>query len=352
MTGHPSASGKGTFGRLPNTSATRRQASGREGGVPRLLGVIVTYRRPEDLRATLDRLEGQVRPLDHLVVVDNAADAETESIVHSVGGHSDPEYLAMRENLGFAGGVAVGMEHILLDASDDDWIVVLDDDDPPPFPSAIQELEQFAASMLHQDPRTAAVGIHGARFDWRRGRIVRVPDQELQGAVAVDYVAGASVPFFRVAALRDVGPFSRDIFFGLSEVEHGLRLGAAGYSAYAHGDLWRRKRSMVGRMGVSGRPALRLSEVNWRQYYSLRNLIYVLRQHGRTGTALRVTLVPGLGKPLANLPLSPRLAMRSLRLSWRACRDGWAGRMGRTLEPHPWGRRAEKMPKWWEGENS
>ena len=318
------------------------------GQAPQLLGLIVTYRRPEDLRATLERLNGQVRRLDHLVVVDNAADRATESVVRTIQGDGRAEYLPMEENLGFAGGVGIGMEHILLAASDDDWIVVLDDDDPPPFPSVTQELEQFAASMLEEDPRTAAVGVHGGRFDWRRGRIVRVPDRELQGPVAVDYVAGASVAFFRVAALRDVGPFSRDIFFGLSEVEHGLRLRAAGYSAYAHGDLWRRKRSMVGRMRISGRPSLRVSEVNWRQYYSLRNLIYVLRQHGRTGTALRVTMITGFGKPLANLPLSPRLATRRLRLNWRACRDGWSGRMGRTVEPHPWGRRAEKAPKWWE----
>jgi glycosyltransferase involved in cell wall biosynthesis len=311
-----------------------------------------TYRRPVDLRATLALLEDQVRPLDRLVVVDNAADPETESIVRSLGRHPQAEYLPMEDNLGFAGGVGVGMEHILPHASDNDWIVVLDDDDPPPFPSAIQELEQFAVSMLLRDPRTAAVGIHGGLFDWRRGRIVRVPDHELQGPVAVDYVGGNSIPFFRVAALREIGTFSRSIFFGLSEVEHGLRLRAAGHSVYAHGDLWRRTRSMVGRMGISYRPAIRLSEVNWRQYYSLRNLIYILRQHGRRGTAMRVTLVAGLGKPVVNLPISPRLAARRLRLNWRACRDGWASRMGRTLEPEPWGRRAEKPPKWWEGEDS
>jgi len=314
--------------------------------------VIVTYHRPADLRATLGLLNEQIRPLDHLTVVDNAADPETESIVRNAWGQSAPEYLAMEENLGFAGGVGAGMEHVLPSASDEDWIVVLDDDDPPPFPSAIQELEGFAVSMLQRDPRTAAVGIHGSRFDWRRGRIVRVPDRELHGPVPVDYVGGNSVPLYRVAALRDVGPFSRDIFFGLSEVEHGLRLRAAGYSAYAHGDLWLRKRAKFGRMGVSGRPALRLSEANWRQYYTLRNLIYILRQHGRRGTALRVILVKGLGKPLANLPLAPRLAGRRLRLNWRACRDGWSGRMGRTVEPHPWGRRAEKAPKWWEAAES
>jgi glycosyltransferase involved in cell wall biosynthesis len=325
---------------------------GPEGDGLRLRGVIVTYRRPEDLRVTLTKIDDQTRPLDDLLVVDNAADAETESIVRTVGGHPDPEYLPMEENLGFAGGVGAGMDRMLVDASDEDWMVVFDDDDPPPFPTVLQELERFAIEMLRRDTRTAAVGIHGARFDWRRGRIVRVADHELRGAVAVDYVGGNSVPLFRAGAVRDVGPFSHAIFFGLSEVEHGLRLRAAGYSIYAHGDLWRRERSMVGRMGVSGRPSIRLSAVNWRQYYGLRNLIHILRQHGRTATALRVTLVTGLGKPLANLPLSPGRAVRLLRLNWRATRDGWTGRMGRTVEPHPWGRRAEKAPKWWEASAS
>ena len=38
---------------------------------PRLLGVLVTFRRPEDLGETLHRLAEQDRKLDTLVVVDN-----------------------------------------------------------------------------------------------------------------------------------------------------------------------------------------------------------------------------------------------------------------------------------------
>jgi hypothetical protein len=95
-------------------------------------------------------------------------------------------------------------------------------------------------------------------------------------------------------------------------------------------------------MGHTMRPGRALGETNWRQYYTLRNAIYLLRNLGHRGAALRVSLIPGLGKPIANLPRSPRLAVQHLRLNWRAVRDGWGDRMGRTVEPHPWGRRPGK----------
>jgi hypothetical protein len=81
------------------------------------------------------------------------------------------------------------------------------------------------------------------------------------------------------------------------------------------------------------RPGLRLPELRWRRFYTLRNTIYVLREHGHRAAALRVSLARGLGKPLANLVLNPRAAGRHLALNWRACRDDWSGRMGRVVEP-------------------
>jgi len=317
------------------------QRQGDVGG--RLLGVLPTFHRPVELAHTLGRLRDQSRLPDRLVIVDNAADPETEGVV---GRHGSAlpglEYLPSPENLGFAGGVAAGMEHVLPGAEDDDWVVVFDDDDPPPDDGRIGDLERFAARMRGSDPRTAAVGGHGGRFDWRRGRIRRVPDADLKDAVPVDYVGGNSIPFFLVSAIRKVGPFSRAVFFGLSEVEYCLRLRQAGYSVYADGELWKASRASRGRMGLAGRPSYRLPRLDWRRYYTLRNVIHILRTHQHSGTAARVVLIQGLGKPLANVPLSPGLAWRHLRLNWMACRDGWAGRMGRRVEPHPWGRRESK----------
>ena len=308
----------------------------------RLYGVLVTFRRPVALAETLRRLSEQDRPLDQLVVVDNDPSAESRAAV--AGARSiarSVEHLEMSENVGFTGGVAAGMRWVLERADDRDWIVVLDDDDPVPYPIVFSELERFAASMSERDPRTAGVGMSGGRFDWRRGRIRRVPDEELHGPVAVDHVAGNQVPFYLVAAVRDAGTFHAPLFFGLSEIEFGLRLTRAGYSFYAHGDLWRRLRERANRMGVDARPSWRLGPMNWRRYYVLRNSIYMLRRFEHTRTAVRVAAL-NLAKPVANLPFHPRLAADHLKTNLRACRDGWTGRMGLQVPPDSDARHARK----------
>lgn len=299
----------------------------------RLFGVLVTFRRPAALAVTLERLAEQERRLDHLVVVDNAPSDESRRAVASADGIAGSvEHLEMEENLGFTGGVAAGMRHVLEVAGDRDWIVVLDDDDPVAYPTIFAELERFGERMVSDDPKTAGVGISGGRFDWKRCRITRVPDHELTGPVLVDYVAGNQVPFFLVSAVRAAGTFHAPLFFGLSEIEFGLRLRRAGYSLYGHGEIWRGRRQDTGRLGRTLRPSRRLGATNWRRYYVLRNSVYMLRRFGRTDTALRVSFV-NLGKPLVNLPLTPRLAWRHLGINLRACRDGWTGRMGRRVEP-------------------
>lgn len=300
----------------------------------RLHGVLVTFRRPQWLALTLERLAEQVRPLDRLVVVDNGPMPETEGEVRRFAERWPfVEYLPTEENLGFTGGVELGMRHVLLDAADDDWIILLDDDDPPARSTDIRDMQAFADAMAGQDPKTACVGIAGARFDFRRGRIRRVPDAELDGPVAVDYLVSGRLPFYSVAAVRAVGPFLGQLFFGLSEIEYGLRLRRAGFSLYGNGRLWWDTRAASGRLNVTPAPSRRLSELRWRRYYSLRNTVYVLRRYGHPLTALRVSVVHGLLKPLANVFVSPRAAAAHLRLNATAVRDGWAGRLGRTVEP-------------------
>lgn len=330
----PASSSDAPVNSLSHWATKRTELVNDHAAQTHLYGVLPTFRRPRHLAETLARVSRQERTIDHLVIVDNSPGPQSRAVVEGFardGGRI--EYLPAPENLGFAGGVALGMEAVLPDADDDDWIVVFDDDDPLPWDSVFGDLEVFGARMVSVDARTAAVGLVGARFDWRRGGLTRVPDDELKGAVPVDFIGGNHFPLYRVGALRDVGTFSRDIFFGLSEIEHGLRLRKAGYSIYADGDAWRRRREEAGRLGIDIHPSLRFPQLNWRRYYSLRNVIFILRSHGKLGTAARVTLVKGIGKPLVNLLLDPRAGWRHLALNVRAIRDGWTGRMGRTLEP-------------------
>ena len=146
------------------------------------------------------------------------------------------DYVAAKENLGPAGGIALGMEQVLSRADDDDWIVLLDDDDPPPRVRSLEELKEMGDELLARDPRIAGIGLATARFDRRSGRLLLVSEAERASGTPIrgDYIGGNRLPIYRVAAIRDVGVFDPKLFFGFEELDFGLRLRRAGYSLYEY----------------------------------------------------------------------------------------------------------------------
>jgi GT2 family glycosyltransferase len=95
--------------------------------------VVVTFKRPNMLRACLVALLAQTRPLDEIIVVDNGGDQETEEMLAKLGGITQ---LTMQENLGPAGGYAAGMNHAYRDGHRYMWLF---NDDTVPAPAALQE---------------------------------------------------------------------------------------------------------------------------------------------------------------------------------------------------------------------
>ena len=298
-----------------------------------LHGVLVTYRRGEQLREYLDVLAGQTRALDSLVVVDNDVDASARHIVDTHGlPETEVHYLMSGDNIGPAGGIALGMCHVLDRATDDDWLLTLDDDDPPRTPDMIGELARFAVVLRDTDPTVGGVGLCGGCFDGRRGRFVTVADSELDGPVRSSWIGGNQLPCYSVRAVRAVGVFDKRYFINFEELDYGLRMADHGYRIYAHGRLWRLERERAGRLNRKVAPDRRLADPSWRRYYSLRNLVFLLRQRRRPLVALRVA-AESFAKPLVNLPRSPDLAWQHLRLNFRAVTDAYRGRMGRTVPP-------------------
>jgi GT2 family glycosyltransferase len=299
----------------------------------RLFGVLVTYRRPDDLEEHLRVLQKQTQRLDRLVVVDNAPDVTTEALVGSYADYAPVLYVPSRENSGAAGGIAQGLRSTLAVAHDADWVVLLDDDNPPRADDVLERLIEFAREH-ERDHLLGAVGLTGSRFDRRRGRLQRLSDDELVGALDVDFIGGNQFPMLRVAAVRDVGVFRGELFWGLDDLDFGLRLRAAGYRVLVSGDLVRWAREFHGRLGRRQEPArASVTRRPWRQYYTLRNLIDILRRNGQPVSALRVAATRGVGKAVVNTVRHPRHRDGTLCLSIRAVRDGWRGRLGRTVEP-------------------
>lgn len=300
--------------------------------MPRLYAIIVTYRRPAGLWAIVRSVLAQDRVPDVLVLVNNdASDTPATVAADCRSAGLETHLIEPGENLGPAGGTAIAMDWILSVSTDpDDWVIRFDDDKELPFRTLIGDLERFAVEQLASDSRLGAVGAVGSRYDFRRGRLVRVPDDELTGPVAVDYVPTNRFPLFRLKAIRATGGFDARLFYGSSEVEFGLRLRRAGFRIVADPATWKR----LGRVTAdTAGPSWRLQPWNWRRYYSLRNQIHYLRAFGHPWVAMRVACVRGIAKPAMSLFVTPRLAATHLKWNWRAVTDGWFGRLGRTVEP-------------------
>ena len=301
--------------------------------------VIPTYRRTQGLTATLDVLASQTKRPDAVIVVDNGSSADVAQLVEHFAERVPDvavSYVDPGANTGPAGAMFVAMERAVAGGNPNDWLLRLDDDRPLRSQTQLEELIDLCAEAMAKHPRVAAVGCAGSRYDWRTGRLVRPLQDPDGGLVEVDFLSTNHFPLFKLEAIRAVGPFDAELFFGSSELEYCLRLRRAGFVLYRT-DRWtdHRPESVASRA---------LPPSDWRRYYSLRNQIALLRRFGHSRTAVRVALIRGVGKPLANVPMRPRRAMRALSENLRAIRDGWSGRLGRTVDPDDWMGDVDEVP--------
>lgn len=127
--------------------------------IPRVAAVVVAWNRAELLQETLDGLGAQTRPLDDIIVVDNAS---TDSTPHLISTHpAVTNVVTMTANFGGAGGFAAGIARALDRGADLVWIM---DDDTIPSSTALEELLRVRA---HYEGTPAVLA---CRADWSDGR--------------------------------------------------------------------------------------------------------------------------------------------------------------------------------------
>ena len=126
----------------------------------RIAAVVVAYDRRDLLVDALDALAAQTRPLDVVVVVDNASHDDSAVVAgeHVVGA----DVLELPRNSGGAGGFAVGTAHAVEAHGAD--LVWLMDDDTIPTPTALAEL------LAARDAYPGPVAVLGSRVVWHDGR--------------------------------------------------------------------------------------------------------------------------------------------------------------------------------------
>ncbi len=290
----------------------------------RVFGVLVTFDRPAELRESVAAVAQQTLPPDRLIIVNNFAKQPLS--VNQLGDIGDLSITLVEagDNLGPAGGIALGMSIALDSAQDDDAIIVLDDDDPLVDNAVIEDLSRAFTSSAQQPGKLGAIGLRGAVLNDRTGRLTLPPSSD--EPVDVRYLKSDWAPLYSASAIRTVGPFRSDLFFGFDDLEMGARLVAGGYRVEQH---------RLGRQPAAAQvqPSRSFRRSPWRTYYTQRNLITILRYLGLNRAAIRTALLGGFAKPLVNLIAGPNRSIVQARMSARAVYDAARSRTGRTVEP-------------------
>jgi rhamnopyranosyl-N-acetylglucosaminyl-diphospho-decaprenol beta-1,3/1,4-galactofuranosyltransferase len=195
----------------------------------RVVAVVVSYNREKLLEETLSGLAGQGRPVDAVVVVDNAStDGALDVALRLVPAAN---VVALTRNTGGAGGFAVGIAEALRNHTPD-WVWVMDDDTVPR-PGALAAM--LDALKRHPDPsRVAALG---SRVVWTDGRdhpmnTPRVKPfvgrSERSAALAARATPIRSISFvssmFRAESIREEGLPIADYFLWNDDFEFSARL--------------------------------------------------------------------------------------------------------------------------------
>jgi rhamnopyranosyl-N-acetylglucosaminyl-diphospho-decaprenol beta-1,3/1,4-galactofuranosyltransferase len=96
----------------------------------KIAAVVVTYNRKKLLRECLDSLLKQTRPLDSIIIMDNASTDGTEEMLRKKY-LKNPifDYVNLGENTGGAGGFHYGIKRAY--EKDFDWLWLMDDDVEP-----------------------------------------------------------------------------------------------------------------------------------------------------------------------------------------------------------------------------
>jgi rhamnopyranosyl-N-acetylglucosaminyl-diphospho-decaprenol beta-1,3/1,4-galactofuranosyltransferase len=248
----------------------------------RIIGVVVTHKRRELLAESLKVLSTQSRPLDHLVVVDNADEAEVRALVE--GSDVPTTYLGSKHNLGGAGGFALGMLYALSLGAD--WLWLADDDGRPEGPEVLATLLDCATRhglaevspvvCDIDDPDRLAFPLRRG-VEWRRLRSELGTEDLLPGIASL--FNGA---LFSAAAVDAVGVPDLRLFVRGDEVEvhrrlvrSGLRFGTCLQTAYVHPNGAEEFKPILG-----GRMHTQYPDNETKRFYTYRNRGYLLSQPG------------------------------------------------------------------------
>ena len=246
----------------------------------RVTAVLVAYNRRELLRESLEALAAQSRPVDRLVVVDNASDdgsAEAaEELLDPWGGRA--RLIRLTQNTGGAGGFAVGIAAAVVEESTD-WVWVMDDDTVPG-PDALAGA--LAAHARYLESGQDDLAVMGSRVVWTDGEDhpmntpkpkIRADRHERQRAAKAGCMEIRSISFvsafLRASRVRQLGVPVADYFLWNDDFEYSTRMLKGARGLFVPGSVVTHKTAKRGSSDQDPGP---------RFFFEVRNKLWVFRR--------------------------------------------------------------------------
>ncbi|MCF1766045.1 galactofuranosyltransferase GlfT1 [Corynebacterium argentoratense] len=256
----------------------------------RVAAVIVTHKRVDLLRASLDVVANQTRPVEWVIVVDNGCEDAVRDLLNDVAGDRGV-YLPSATNLGGAGGFAYGFLQALALGAEAVWCA--DDDGRPENTEVLATLMDCATRHCLDEvspvvcnlaePDKLAFPLRRG-IEWRRYRSELfdpkhpVEEQDFlpniaslfNGAlISADAMARIGVPDYRLFIRGDEVEYHRRLS------RSGLKFGTCLSAAYLHPDGSEEFKPILG-----GRMHTQYPDNEGKRFFTYRNRGFLMNQPG------------------------------------------------------------------------
>jgi|HubBroStandDraft_5_1064220.scaffolds.fasta_scaffold26242_2 rhamnopyranosyl-N-acetylglucosaminyl-diphospho-decaprenol beta-1,3/1,4-galactofuranosyltransferase len=247
---------------------------------PSIASITTAYNAERTLPRQIESLLSQTRPLQEIIVVDNASTDGTVTMLATR--YPQVTVLRMPENLGAAGAWAAGLSYAALEKRHD-WVWTFDDDSVPQ-PDALEILLDGVRDLEveHSDIGIAAgLAVNGETGDlykpvlWRDD-FVQPPAAVLAQANWFADIVIASGCMVRREVVERIGLPRADFFMDVFDFEYCLRARNAGYKlAIINGARVVHEIGNARKIRLPGYSRLWTKQTPWREYYISRNLCYL-----------------------------------------------------------------------------
>ncbi|OFT71018.1 glycosyl transferase [Corynebacterium sp. HMSC05C01] len=244
--------------------------------------VIVTHKRVDLLRNSLEQVVSQTHPVDWVIVVDNGDEDAVRVLVDELA-NDKGVYLPSKTNLGGAGGFAYGFLHALALGADAIWCA--DDDGRPKDHTVLEELYRTAEQHQLSEVSPVVANINDPEklaFPLRQGTTWHRRVDELQGDFLPQYASLFNGALISATAMERIGVPDYRLFIRGDEVEYhrrlaqsGLKYGTALTAFYLHPDGSDEFHPIMG-----GRAHAQFPDNETKRYFTYRNRGYIINQRG------------------------------------------------------------------------